>query len=352
MNKTILNLLEKNYIPDFLIRIGIRKLIKNRLEEEGSGGVEEEQIKINNQIEFLKKRPIAENTKDANKQHYELPTDFFKLVLGKNLKYSCSHWGKNVKNLDTAEDEMLELTCKRAELKDGLNILELGCGWGSLSLYMAKKFPKAKITAISNSKSQKDYIEKQAEQLGISNLQILTIDINVLTNKLKIEKNEKNKFDRIVSVEMFEHVRNYEKLFEILSLYLKKTGLLFVHIFSHYKLSYLFEVKDESDWLTKYFFTGGTMPSDKLFFYFNKNLRILKHWNMSGIHYQKTCEAWLKKLDKNKIEINKIFNKVYGIKNSLKWLVYWRTFFMSCSELWGYSKGKEWIVSHYLFSKN
>lgn len=339
----ISTLLEKNILPDVLIRIGIRRLLAQRLNEEKKANAEEQQKHLMTLIDFLKSSPIAVNTYDANEQHYEVPTEFFKFVMGKNMKYSCGYWKNDSISFDQSEEDMLELTTERAELKDGMNILELGCGWGSLSLFMAKKYPNAMITGVSNSKTQKEYIDSEAKKRGLTNLMIITADMNTFS----IEK----KFDRIVSVEMFEHMRNYEKLLEKVSAFLVDGGKLFVHIFTHNTYAYLFEVKDETDWMSKYFFSGGIMPSDDLLLYFPKHFTIQRHWHVSGTHYAKTSEGWLKNMDAHESEIRPIFAKTYGENNVTKWWSYWRLFFMSCAELWNYNNGEEWIVSHYLFEK-
>ena len=336
-------LLEKNQIPDSLIRIGIRKLLKQRLQEENKGNTEANQNNLMQLIEELKNSPIAINTQEANEQHYEVPTEFYKYCLGKHLKYSSGYWKEGVTDIDVSERDMLELTCERAELKNGQSVLELGCGWGSLSLFMAEKFPKSEFTVVSNSRTQKIYIDEQAKLRGIINLKVITANIN----DFKLDKT----FDRVVSVEMFEHMRNYQKLMCLVASFLKPEGKLFVHIFTHKEFAYKFEVKDESDWMSKYFFTGGIMPSDDLFLYFNEDLSIEKHWHVNGTHYSKTSEAWLRNMDKHKSEIMPLFETTYGKEQALKWWVYWRIFYMACAELWGYSKGEEWIVSHYLFTK-
>jgi cyclopropane-fatty-acyl-phospholipid synthase len=337
------SLLEKNKIPDSFIRIGIRRLLKQRLQEENKGNTEANQRHLMQLIEELKNSPIAINTEEANEQHYEVPTEFYKYCLGKHLKYSSGYWNEGVTNIDTSERDMLELTCERAELKNGQSVLELGCGWGSLSLFMAEKFPQSDFTVVSNSRTQKLYIHEQAKVRGITNLQVITVNIN----DFKLDKT----FDRVVSVEMFEHMRNYQKLMGLVASFLKPDGKLFVHIFTHKEFAYKFEVKDESDWMSKYFFTGGIMPSDDLLLYFNEDLSIEKHWHVNGSHYSKTSEAWLKNMDKHKTEIMPLFETTYGKEQALKWWVYWRIFYMACAELWGYNKGEEWIVSHYLFTK-
>jgi cyclopropane-fatty-acyl-phospholipid synthase len=338
------SLLEKNKIPDALIRIGIRKLLKQRLRDEKKASSELQQQHLMLLIEELKNSPIAVNTTDANEQHYEVPTEFYKYCLGKYLKYSSGFWKDGVTDIDTSEEDMLQLTCERAEFQNGQNVLELGCGWGSLSLFMAAKYPQSNFTVVSNSRTQKIFIDDHAEKRGITNLAVITADMNTF--------NIENKFDRVVSVEMFEHMRNYEKLMKKISSFLNPGGKLFVHIFTHKKCAYKFEVKDETDWMSKYFFTGGIMPSDDLLFYFDDDMKMEKHWHVSGLHYSKTSEAWLKNMDKHKKEIMPIFDRTYGEKNSLKWWVYWRIFFMSCAELWKYNNGNEWMVSHYLFIKN
>lgn len=336
-------LLEKDLLPDFIVRYGIRRLLAQRLNDEDKGNPEAQQEHFMKLIEELKNSPIAVNTADANTQHYEVPADFFQLVLGKHLKYSSGYWKNGVTSIDVSEKDMLEITCKRAELKDGQNILELGCGWGSLSLFMAEKFPNSNITSVSNSHSQKSYIDGQAQMRNIKNLTIITADMNIF----HIEE----KFDRVVSVEMFEHMRNYKLLMNKAASFLHKDGKLFVHIFTHKDYAYKFEVHDDSDWMSKYFFTGGIMPSDHLLLYFQNEFKIEQHWRVSGVHYEKTSNAWLQNMDCHKQKIIEIMERVYGNKDALKWWSYWRIFFMSCAELWGYKGGKEWMVSHYLFQK-
>lgn len=338
-----LPLLEKNLLPDPIIRNGIRRLLRQRLRDEDKGSPEVQQEHLMKLIEKLKSAPIAINTNEANAQHYEVPAEFFLLVLGKYKKYSSGYWNEGVKDLDTAERDMLELTCRRAELADGQQVLELGCGWGSLSLFMAEKFRNSNIIAVSNSHSQKAYIDEQAKRRQIKNLEVITADINVFQTS--------GKFDRVVSVEMFEHLRNYQILLKKISDFLTLDGKLFVHIFTHKTYTYEFNVKDDSDWMSKYFFTGGIMPGDHLLFYFNDHLRITNHWLVSGTHYSKTAEAWLKNMDAHRAEIMPIMERVYGTSEARRWWVYWRIFFLSCAELWGYDGSREWFVSHYLFSK-
>ncbi|OCX54171.1 cyclopropane-fatty-acyl-phospholipid synthase [Mucilaginibacter sp. PPCGB 2223] len=336
-------ILEQDKFPDFLLRQGIRKLLRQRLADENKGDVEAQQAHLMTLIDQLKASPIAVNTAEANEQHYEVPTQFYRYCLGRNLKYSCGYWKPGVTDLDTSEADMLEITCQRAELQNGQNVLELGCGWGSLSLFMSAKYPGSTFTVVSNSRTQKEYIDEQAQQRGIKNLKVITADMNTFAID--------DRFDRVVSVEMLEHMRNYQLLMAKVASFLKPDGKLFIHIFTHKEYAYLFEVKDETDWMSKYFFTGGIMPSDDLLFYFNDDLKVEKHWHVNGTHYARTSEAWLKNMDDHKTEIMPLFEHTYGKENAVKWWVYWRLFYLACAELWNYNEGNEWIVSHYLFGK-
>ncbi|MFD2144418.1 SAM-dependent methyltransferase [Mucilaginibacter antarcticus] len=336
-------LIEQDKVPDFLLRKGIRKLLQQRLDDENKGNVELQQAHLMDLIAELKASPIAVNTADANQQHYEVPTQFYQYCLGKNLKYSSGYWKDGVTDIDTSENDMLELTCQRAGLTDGQDVLELGCGWGSLSLFMAAKYPNSRFKVLSNSRTQKVYIDEQAKQRGIANLTVLTSDINVF--------NIDDKFDRVVSVEMFEHMRNYQLLMARVASFLKPDGKLWIHIFTHKEYAYKFEVVDDTDWMSKYFFTGGIMPSDDLMSYFNDDLVVEKHWHVNGTHYGKTSEAWLANMDSHKAEIMPLFEQTYGKDQAVKWWVYWRLFYMACAELWNFNNGNEWIVSHYLFHK-
>ena len=336
-------LLVNNQIPDFLIRMGIRKYLKQRLREENKGGEEVQQRHLLQFINTLKSSPIAVNTADANEQHYEVPTEFYQYCLGENLKYSCGFWKPGVTDIDISERDMLELTCERAELENGQNVLELGCGWGSLSLFMAAKYPGSTFTVVSNSRTQKQHIDEQAFLRNIQNLKVITADMNTFHTD--------EKFDRIVSVEMFEHMRNYKLLMQKVASFLDNHGKVFVHIFTHKEFAYLFEVKDETDWMSKYFFSGGVMPSNDLLLHFNDDLNMEKQWLVNGTHYAKTSEAWLNNMDIHRDEIMPLFEQTYGKDEALKWWVYWRIFYMSCAELWNYDDGNEWMVSHYLFHK-
>lgn len=340
-----LGLLERNLLPDAVVRFGIRRLLKTRLAEEYRGSAEAQQQHLMRLIARLKASPIAVNTAAANVQHYELPCEFFQLVLGAHLKYSSGYYRDFTDTLDQAEATMLALTVDRARLRDGDRILELGCGWGSLSLWMAERFPNSAITAVSNSRTQKQFIDNRAQARGLKNLEIVTCDANHLTFP------SGRHFDRVVSVEMFEHMRNYETLMRRISGWLRPEGTLFVHIFTHKHCAYPFEVRDESDWMARYFFTGGIMPSDDLLLYFQNDLNIADHWQVDGRHYSRTSEQWLQNMDRHRKQIEPILAAVYGPTELRRWWVYWRVFFMACAELWGYARGREWMVSHYLFVK-
>ncbi len=332
------SLLEKNLLPDWLLRIGIRRLLAQRIRGESTTYRREAYVAD------LKTRALAEQTAAANTQHYEVPTRFYQLCLGQNLKYSGCLYPTGKETLDQAEDAMLALYAERAQLADGQTILELGCGWGSLCLYNAKKFPRAQITAISNSRTQKEHIDAEAKQRGLTNLTIITADINVFDTAPA-------QFDRVVSVEMFEHLKNYHRLFAHIARWLKPGGMLFTHIFTHHRFSYHFVARDSTDWMSRYFFTGGQMPAHDLFLQFQDDLKLVSDWKVNGRHYQKTAEHWLQNMDAHRAEIFPIFVQTYGAENATKWWAYWRVFYLSCAELWGYRGGEEWLVSHYLFRK-
>ena len=261
------------------------------------------------------------------------------------MKYSSGYWDPGVTDIKTSEDRMLALTCERADLQDGHRILELGCGWGSLTLWMGKHYPNAKITAVSNSRTQKDYIDAQAKERGLTNIEIKTV------NMIDYQGEGADIFDRGVSVEMFEHMKNYQLLLERISTWLKPGGKLFVHIFTHREYAYHYEAKNEDDWMARYFFTGGQMPSDDLLLYFQDHLKIDDHWQVSGTHYQKTSEAWLALMDQHADELKPLIAETYGANQAKKWWVWWRCFYLACAELWGFKNGQEWIVSHYRFKK-
>ena len=341
---TLLILLaEKGLLPDAIIRLGIRRLCRQRLVD--ASNINETLMEQEHAawIDVLKESPIALVPEKANEQHYEVPPRLFELVLGDRLKYSSGLWPEGVSSLDESEVAMLKLTIDRAGLVDGQDVLELGCGWGSLTLYMAECFPKSKITAVSNSNDQRQFIEARCEERNLKNVEIITADMNDFeTAKL---------FDRVISIEMFEHMRNYEKLLGRVNVWLKNKGKLFVHIFSHQKIAYPFEDNDDADWMAREFFSGGQMPSHRLLMSFPGQMKIEKDWRVSGTHYEKTSLAWLQKMDKNKAEVLELFKKTYGESDANSWFQRWRIFFMSCEVLFGFNRGCEWGVSHYLFEK-
>lgn len=345
MNQTnlALDLSESGYIPSLVLRRGIRLLVKRRLREIMADHPE---LVANSQqsfIQHMNTSPIAILPDKANEQHYEIPAHFYQEVLGDHRKYSCCYWSEHTNTLTEAEELALKKTCEHAEIENGMSILELGCGWGSLTLYMASHFPDSQITAVSNSHSQREYILATAEKRGLNNISVITADMNEFEPNLT--------FDRIVSVEMMEHMRNYAQLFERYARWLNDDGKFFMHIFVHRSTPYLFEVVDESDWMSRYFFSGGMMPSDDLPLWFQDHLKIVKRWRWDGTHYEKTANAWLDNIENNRNRVMPILETVYGEQEAEKWLHRWRMFFMACAELFGYQNGNEWWVSHYLFAK-
>tara|TARA_Y100000590_G_scaffold188509_1_gene214859 strand:- start:2716 stop:3750 length:1035 start_codon:yes stop_codon:yes gene_type:complete len=343
MLKRFIHLAEKGMLPDFIIRYGIQKLCKERLKQISRLTPGEIENLLMKWVSRMKESPIALVPEKANEQHYEVPPSFFKLVLGPNLKYSSGYWQNGSASLEKSELEMLALSCSRAELSDGQSILELGCGWGSLTVFMAKHYPESKITAVSNSQDQRNFIENKCKKEGLDNVKVITADMNSFI----IDQ----KFDRVLSIEMFEHMRNYKELLSRIANFLNEKGKLFIHIFSHRYFSYPFENNGPGDWMAREFFSGGMMPSHNLLLYFQEHLIIESSWRFSGCHYEKTSLAWLNKMDNNKKNILKIFSNIYGFNEAKTWFYRWRIFFMSCEELFGYNKGNEWGVSHYLFRK-
>lgn len=341
----LLGLAERGLLPDALLRAGIRKQCAQRLAEESAGGPEAQSARFSEQLRALRHSPLAIHTDAANAQHYELPPEFFRLCLGKQLKYSSCHYPRGDETLDQAETAMLTLYGERAQLADGQDILELGCGWGSLTLWMAERYPNARITAVSNSRPQREHIQAQCAQRGLGNVRVITQDVN----RLELETDS---FDRCVSIEMFEHMRNYETLLHRISGWLRPQGKLFVHIFVHRNLMYPFQSEGEDNWMGRHFFTGGLMPAADTLLHFQRDLTLQQHWLLEGRHYQRTANHWLANQDRNREAVMAVLRQAYGSDVAAAlWYQRWRMFWMSCAELFGYADGEEWLVAHYRFSK-
>jgi cyclopropane-fatty-acyl-phospholipid synthase len=320
---------ERGWLPDVLVRAGIRRACAQRLEDESLGGLEAQSMHFDALIAQLRASPLAIETDAANAQHYELPPEFFRLCLGARLKYSSCLYPRGDESLDAAEEAMLTVTCERAALADGLDILELGCGWGSLTLWMAERYPGARITAVSNSRPQRLHIEAQCAARGLSNVRVLTCDVNRLAL-------DAGTFDRVVSVEMFEHLRNYEALF--------------ARVFCHRTLMYPFETQGDGNWLGRHFFTGGLMPAADTLLHFQRDLVLDRRWLLDGRHYARTAEHWLQRPDAQREAVMAVLREAYGAGAAL-WFQRWRMFWMACAELFAYADGQEWGVAHYRFRK-
>lgn len=333
--------MERGRLPDAVVRWGIRRLCRERLAQRDHGSPERNQAALEEFVTACRASEVAPIPDKANQQHYEVPAEFFALVLGPHRKYSCCYWPPEVRTLEEAEAAALTQTCDHAELEDGLEILELGCGWGSLSLWMAERYPSASITAVSNSHSQRNAIEADAESRGLSNLTVITADMNTF--------DAPGRYDRVVSVEMFEHMRNHEELLKRISGWLRPEGKLFVHIFCHRQFAYPFESEGEADWMSEHFFTGGMMPSTNLFQHYGEDLAVEQKWDWNGRHYMQTCNAWLENFDRHRQRIRVILSTTYGERDVDRWMQRWRVFFMACAELFGLDGGDEWFVSHYRF---
>ena len=335
-----IDLAERGYVPDGVVRLSIRRLLRKRLAQDGVRRTPQGKSELINE---MCNSPIALSAGDANQQHYEVPTEFFQLMLGARMKYSCALFEDEGDSLDKAEATMLALCCSRAELEDGQSILELGCGWGSLSLYLAEHYPSSQVTAVSNSATQRTYIEAQAARRNLDNLSVITADMNHFSTT--------DQFDRVMSIEMFEHMRNYQTLFQRISGWLKQDGKLFFHIFCHRDMPYFFETDSKDDWMAKHFFTGGMMPSFDLPAHFNDCLDQEKAWVVNGLHYARTCAEWLRNLDLRKSDAFEAIARSDNPASEVIQFNRWRMFVMACQELFSYRQGKEWHVAHYLFAK-
>jgi len=333
---------ERGLVPDYLSRGGIKSLLTQRLDSLPLADVAGHSEYVGNFLAEMAASPVAVCTREANEQHYELPPEYFNLVLGARRKYSSCYWDENTGSLEQAEENALRITCERAAIVDGQQVLELGCGWGSLSLWMAEHYPAARITAVSNSASQRQWIEKLAAQRGLTNLKVVTADMNEFATG--------ERFDRVVSVEMFEHMRNWRELFGRVAGWLKPGGQFFMHVFCHRSTPYFFEVGEENDWMSRYFFSGGMMPSAELPLFFQHHLALENRWLWNGEHYGKTLAAWLQRHDRERETILALFRDVYG-DDAFVWYIRWRLFYLACEELFRFRQGNEWFVAHYLFRR-
>lgn len=343
VNKAV-NWVEQGRLPDAAVRAGIRHLLRQRLDEMRSNDAAAADELAAAFIAQMRTSPVALVPEKANEQHYEVPAAFYDLVLGPHRKYSGCWWPAGVQGLEQAEAQALAATCERAGLASGQAILELGCGWGSLTLWMAAHFPASRITAVSNSASQRAFIEQEAVRRGLRNVRVITCDMNAFDAGT-------DRYDRIVSVEMFEHMRNWDLLFSRVAGWLAPGGRFFMHVFTTRGAPYAFEERDASDWMSRFFFSGGMMPSDDLALHFQDDMRLLRRWRWDGTHYERTSNAWLANMDQKWPAVKPVLAQAYGAEQVDLWRQRWRIFFMSVAELFGYDKGQQWWVSHYLFEK-
>ena len=339
----VMSMVEAGRVPDSLVRIGIRKRLAQKLSQLPLRDVEALDRSEQRWLSEWWSGPIALVPDLANEQHYEVEPGFFEHVLGPRLKYSCALFDEGVSSLEEAEQRMLALTCERAGIADGMRVLDLGCGWGSLTLWIASHYPNARVVGVSNSKDQREFILARAAREGLDNVEIVTEDVN------RFEADRL--FDRVVSVEMVEHVRNHPLLLSRIARWLEPDGRLFLHHFAHRDTFYPYEAQGEGDWMARHFFSGGIMPSDGYFQRCQRDLVVAQTWRVEGTHYQKTCEAWLARMDARRSEVMPLLAETYGEDEAALWFVRWRLFFLACAELFGYRGGQEWFVTHVLMEK-
>jgi cyclopropane-fatty-acyl-phospholipid synthase len=336
LKRAAIGAFERAPIPDAVTRLAIQVLVaRTRLAMPENGHEATRKFAAG-----MESRPIVIHPEAANEQHYEVPAEFFGLVLGPRRKYSCCLYGEGVTTLAEAEGRALAETAAHARLDDGQRILELGCGWGSLSLYMAEHFPRSRILAVSNSRSQRAHIERQAAARSLDNLRVVTADVNAF--------HPEGRFDRVVSVEMFEHVSNWPALLSRVRSWLAPHGLFFMHVFSHARVPYAFDYTDPSDWIAQHFFTGGIMPSHGLIGEFGRLFDLADTWRWNGKHYARTANDWLANMDRNEMAVFDVLRSTYGDTDACLWQRRWRLFFLATAGLFGHRGGEEWGVSHYL----
>jgi cyclopropane-fatty-acyl-phospholipid synthase len=341
----LLGVAERGLVPDALLRFGIRQMCAARLKEERRGGPTVEAARFQQRLAQLRTMEVALHTDAANIQHYELPPEFFAHCLGPRLKYSSAYYPTGLESLAEAEEAMLDLYGQRAQLEDGQDILELGCGWGSLTLWMAQRYPNARICAVSNSRPQREHIESRCRERGLSNVTVITRDVNRLELPAAA-------FDRCVCIEMFEHLSNYETLLARIACWLRPQGKLFVHLFAHRTLMYPFETAGGGNWMGRHFFTGGLMPATDTLLWFQRDLQVEQHWQLDGSHYERTANHWLQNQDRRRAQIISVLRTFYGDAHAQLWFQRWRMFWMACAETFGYDLGQQWVVAHYRLTQH
>ena len=331
---------EEGRLPTALVRLGIRRQLARRLRREDPGSLEAEAEREEAFVNLLSEAPLRIDADLANAQHYEVPAAFFERVLGPSRKYSGCLWTPGVHDLEAAEKAMLDLTIDRAGIADGQRVLDLGCGWGAFTIHAAARFPGSRFVAVSNSHAQGETVRRRAAEAGLTNVEVHTADV------LAFEP--EGHFDRVVSVEMFEHLRNWKEMLRRVATWLEPEGRLFVHVFVHDRWPYLFERDDDASWMARTFFSGGQMPSDGLMLRFQEDLVVRSHWRVNGTHYAKTARAWVERLDRQRAELETLLSDPGGERSPRRLVGAWRLFFLACEELWGWNHGRTWYVSHYL----